>query len=193
MLQPSNQEMQIHFQQKAGTTLEATFIDFGNPTDIYGKDDIVSQGMHLDITGETGASYMHRPTEFPEPPLRQAKPFVDTGKTIEPGNPSSWTFPTRENYLGWMPGDPINLLTWATDSSLYIQEIMKQNFVVNADGKHLSIFDLDDKRFSEFKFQFGNAARHALGMGDLIFEKGMSPQDAETGMFLHEPPGWATA
>lgn len=144
--------------------------------------------IHLDMPGES-TNYGHRPAEFPER-LDAFKPFTDTGKNLQPGDPSSWTLPTKENYKGWMPGDPINPLTWATDSSLYIQEIMKQNFVTDADGKRVSIFELD-KRYKQFKDQFGNAARHALGVGDLIFEKNMKPKDAETGMYLHEPTGWA--
>ncbi len=89
-----------------------------------------------------------------------------------------------------MPGDPINPGTWAEDSSRYIQAIMKQNFVTNADGKRVSVFDLDNHRYKHFKDQFGNAARHALGMGDLIFNNGMLPKDAQNGMYLHEPLGW---
>jgi hypothetical protein len=167
--------------------------------DLYGKDNVTAQ-LHREITGEI-APYMKKPSDkdlrdycanpFDAPQI--TKPFVDSGKNLNPTDPSSWTFPTRENYVGWMPGDPFNPLTWATDSSKYIQEIMKQNFVLDADGKRVSIFNLDDGRYKQFKDQFGNAARHALGLGDLVFEKNMKPKDAETGMFLHEPTGWGNS
>lgn len=112
------------------------------------------------------------------------KPFTDTGKTMDPSKPNSWTLPTKENYAGWMPGDPINVLTWHDESSRYIQEIMKQNFVIDSHGKRVSIFDLDDPLF---KARFGNAVRHAIGIGDLVFHEGMTPKDALTGMGWHEP------
>ncbi len=116
-------------------------------------------------------------------------PFADSGKTLQPTNPSSWTLPTKENFSGWMPGDPINPNTWAEDSSKYIQEIMKQNFVVDSNGKRVSVFNLED---NDFKARFGNAVRHALGIGDLVFYEGMKPADAFNGMWWHEPASWIT-
>jgi hypothetical protein len=155
------------------------------------QDQFIAQ-LHYDQTSEN-STYGNRPKDYPESiePARGSKPFVDTGKLLDADNSSSWTIPTHENYKGWMPGDPINPLTWAEDSSKYIQEIMKQNFVINSDGKRVSLFD---KSLPEsFRKQFGNAVRHALGMGDLMFNHGMKPQDAEAGMFTHEPPGWANS
>jgi hypothetical protein len=153
--------------------------------DIYSNDKIeIAQVHRLDDQPLSSA------LEKLQAPERGTKPFIDTGKMLEADNPNSWTLPTPDNYKGWIPGDIPNPFTWATDSSLYIQEIMKQNFVTNAEGKRVSIFDLD-KRYDHFKKQFGNAARHALGMGSLMFVHGASPEISESLMYSHEPLGWA--
>ena len=102
---------------------------------------------------------------------------------------NSWRLPKPENYKGWMPGDPIDPLTWADDSSRYVQEIMKENFVVGEDGRRVSVFQVNDPSFRK---RFGNAVRHAIGIGDLVLHEGYNPHVAEAGMFLHEPQSWIT-
>lgn len=183
-LLPNNREMQAFYQSSKTAVSEPNFLDFGTAANIYGKENVVAQIHRLDDQP------LHGMFDKIHEPERGTKPFVDTGKILNPNDSSSWTLPKPENCKCWMPGDPINPATWHIDSSLYIQEIMRQNFVIDADGKRVSILDLDNKRYDTFKKQFGNAARHALGMGDLIFDKGMKPEDAQTGMFLHEPTGW---
>lgn len=112
---------------------------------------------------------------------------VDDGTNMVAGKPESWRLPTKGNYKGWIPGDWINPLNYDKDTSLYIQQIMKQNFVIGSDGKRTSIFDLTD---IEFKYRFGNAARHAIGTGDLIFNHNIDPAATQTIEFYHEPQSW---
>jgi hypothetical protein len=141
MLCPSNQELRAFFPVlDKNAPSDPPVLDFRNPMKLYGKDNLITQVHRLDEQPLQEA-FAHRPYNEPE---RGSESFVDTGKTMELNNPDSWTLPKPENYKGWMPGDPINPLTWDKDASLYVQEIMKQNFVVGPDGKRVSTFLLHD-------------------------------------------------
>ncbi|MBI2811707.1 MAG: hypothetical protein HYX67_12895 [Candidatus Melainabacteria bacterium] len=186
-LVPSAAAFQDHFKT-AGKVSEPDFLDFQDCGDVYGagtRTTLLSDNRS-DLTNRMGEQSLSNYSELSES-LSDKTRSLKQSKNIEPGNPDSWTLPTRENYKGWMPGDSINPVTYDKDMSLYIQEIMKDNFVVGPDGRRLSVFDLDDK---EFKFRFGNAARHALAMGDLIFNHHLTPDDAQVAMFSHEPWSW---
>jgi len=115
MLRPSNQELKAFYPVIGkNPQSEPTSLDFGNPLDLYGKDNIIAQAPKLN--------------DQPQQPLSDTG--VSSNQELK-SNIHHWKIPGQDDdYKGWKPGDkfdPKDFENWRESVRTYVAEFMKLN------------------------------------------------------------------
>jgi len=112
-----------------------------------------------------------------------------SGVGVTPPFPSKlvWT-PQGSSYTGWRPGDPPTVTignNWQVSVNYTNNVAQYFNAWMGSPAIKPIFIDRNGNSDKAFNYAFGNAARHMLGAGNLVF-MGIPPEYAQTIMLTHE-------